>query len=129
MNLHKHVIFENEFTPGVPGHSTQLVDLTLKEIVDAGKVTNPYQLFTLGRIAVFFKNGFKSVDLQLENPINYDSGATSSELKAELTKMSDADCVKLAKYLLDCIQVGESMLHDKAMNITDWMRFVLRKQD
>lgn len=128
MNLHKHVIFENEFTPGVPGHSTQLVDLTLKEIVAAGKITNPYQLFTLGRIAEFFKAGYKSVDLQLENPTTFNAYGTSSALKAELTAMSDADHVKLAQYLLDCIQAGESMLHDDGMSVIDWIHFVLRKQ-
>lgn len=129
MKLIQQVVFENEYTPGVPGHSTQLVDLTLKEIVDAGKITNPYQRFVLGRIAEFFKNGYKSVDLQLENPVTYNATGTSSALKAELEAMSDADHVKLAQYLLDCIQVGESMLHDKGMNVVDWMKFVLRKQD
>lgn len=129
MELHKQVIFENEFTPGVPGHSTQLVDLTLKEIVDAGKITNPYQMFVLGHIAEFFKNGYKSVDLQLENPVTFNTGATSSALKDALSKMSDAEHVRLAQYLLDCIQVGESMLHNRDSSIVDWMRFVLRKQD
>lgn len=129
MNLHQQVIFENEFTPGVPGHSTQLVDLTLKEIVDAGKVTNPYQLFILGRVSNFFKMGHKSVDLQLENPVNYGDESTTSAVKEAIASMSDTEHVALAQYLLDCIQVGESMLHDHSMNIVQWMKFVLRKQD
>jgi len=129
MRLHQQVLLENEFTLGVPGHSTQLVDLTLKEVVAAGKVTNPYQLFVLGYLSQFFKNGFKSVDLQLEGPTMYDLDATSTDVKEAMQKMSDTDHVKLAQYLLDCIQVGESMLHDDHMNVIEWMKFVLHRQD
>jgi hypothetical protein len=129
MRLHQTVIFENEYTPGAPGHSTQLVDLTLKEIVDAGKVTNPYQLFILGRVSNFFRMGYKSVDLQLENPVNYGDESTSSATKAALLAMSDADHVALAQYLLDSIRVGESLLYDQRLNVIEWMRYVLAKQD
>jgi hypothetical protein len=129
MRLHQTVIFENEFTPGAPAHTTQLVDLTLKEIVDAGKITNPYQLFVLGRVASFFKMGYKSVDLQLENPVNYGDESTTTAYKEAMLAMSSADHVKLASYLLDCIQVGESMLHDcECHSVVDWMKFVLAKQ-
>jgi len=127
MNLHKLV--ENEVCYGAPAHATQLVDLTLKEIVTAGKVTNPYQLFTLGRLAGFFKNGLKSVDLYMENPVNYGDDSTSSAVKEALTSMSDAEHVKLATYLLDCITAGECLLHDSKMLTADWMKFVLAKQD
>lgn len=119
--LFKSVVAESQ-------HSTQLVDLTLKEVIDAGKVTNPYQLFVLGHLSQFFKNGLKSVDLNLENPISFNTDATSSALKAELIKLSDAEHVKLAQYLLDCIKAGESMLHDQSMSSIDWVNFVLRKQ-
>lgn len=129
MQLHQQVIFENEFTLGAPGHSTQLVDLTLQEVVNAGKVTNPYQLFILGHVAQFFKAGYKSVDLQLEGPVTFNTEATSTAVKEALLAMSEADHVKLAQYLLDCIKVGESLMYDHEMNLVEWMRFVLRKQD
>lgn len=109
-------------------HSTQLVDLTLAEVIAAGKVTNPYQLFVLGHLSEFFKNGLKSVDLHLENPISFNTDATSTALKEALLKMSDSEHVKLAQYLLDCIKAGESMLHDCTMSAMDWIKFVLRKQ-
>jgi hypothetical protein len=121
LQLFKTVVAESQ-------HSTQLVDLTLKEVIAAGKVTNPYQLFVLGHLATFFKNGLKSVDLNLENPISFNTDATSSALKAEMLKLSDAEHVKLAQYLLDCIAAGESMLHDQSMSGIDWVNFVLRKQ-
>jgi hypothetical protein len=121
-------LIENETTYGAPAHSTQLVDLTLKEIVTAGKATNPYQLFVMGRVAGFFKNGLKSVELQFENPVNYGDESTSSAVKEALKSMSDAEHVKLSQYLLDCIVAGESALHDKNQNVVDWMNFVLQRQ-
>lgn len=129
MNLHKLVINENDHVPGAPGHSPQLVDLTLQEIVDAGKVTNPYQLLVLARVAGFFKDGLKSVDLQFENPVNYGDESTSTAVKDALTAMSSAEHVRLAQYLLDCITAGESMLHDKSASCVDWLHFVLQKQN
>jgi hypothetical protein len=129
MQLLRQIVHEATWCLGPPGHSTQQVDLTLQEIVDAGRVTNPYQLFVLGRMAMFFKRGLKSADLQLENPVNFESGETSSELKSELEGLSDAERVSLAQYLLDCIKAGECMLYDQQMKIGEWIRFVLRKQD
>lgn len=128
MELLKQIALEQGCN-GTPKHSPQLVDLTLQEIIDAGKITNPYQLFVLGRVATFFKNGLKSVDLHLENPVNFETGETSTALKTELQSFSDADHVAMAQYLLDCIRAGECMLHDKQATIGDWMRYVLRRQD
>ena len=122
LSLLKSVVFESQ-------HSTQLVDLTLKEIITAGKVTNPYQLFVLGHLSQFFKDGCKSVDLYLENPISFDTGATSSALKDALLALSDADHVKLAQYLLDCTAAGESLLWNRGQNPVDWMHFVLGHQN
>lgn len=129
MNLHQKVIFENEFVYGAPGHATQLIDLTLQEIVTAGKVTNAYQLFILGRVAGFFKNGLKSVDLHFENPVNYGDESTTTAVKDALKAMTDAEHVKLAQYLLDCIVAGESMLHDSSCHVADWIHYVLQRQD
>ncbi len=129
MKLHQQVVFESETVYGAPTHATQLVDLTLKEIVQAGKVTNPYQLFVLAKVSGFFKNGLKSVDLQMENPVTYGDDSTSAAVKEALLNMKDGEHVKLAQYLMDCITAGECMLHNKEQNVVDWMKFVLRKQD
>jgi hypothetical protein len=128
MDLHKTIVAENEHTYGAPGHSPQLVDLTLQEIVRDGKVTNPYQLFVLGHVAMFFKNGLKSIDLHLENPISFNTDATSSAVKSAMKALSDEEQVKLASYLLDCIKAGECMMYDKQCDISAWMNFVLQKQ-
>lgn len=110
-------------------HTTMLVDLTLKEIISAGKVTNPYQLFVLGHLSQFFKDGAKSADLYLEGPMSFNTNATASDLKETMQGLSDADCVKLSMYLLDCISEGECLLHNANTGVADWIRFVLRKQD
>ena len=121
-------MIENQLVYGAPEHSPQLLDLTLKEIVNAGKVTNAYQLFALGRVAMFFKNGLKSIDMQLRAPVNFESGETSSELKAHLQSLSDVEHVQLAQYLLNCIIAGESALHDTSAEPIDWMNYVLQRQ-
>jgi hypothetical protein len=124
-----HQLIESDTVYGAPTHTSQLVDLTLKEIVDGGKVTNPYQLFVLAKVSGFFKNGLKSADLKMENPVNYGDDSTSAAVKEALLKMKDAEHVKLAKYLLDCLAAGECMLHNKEQNVVDWMKFVTYKQD
>lgn len=128
MRLHQSVITENEVVFGAPKHTTQLVDLTLQEIVSAGKVTNPYQLFVLGHVSQFFKNGLKSADLHLENPISFNTDATSTAVKEAMKSLSEADQVKLAQYCLDCITAGECMLYNKEASVAEWINFVLAKQ-
>jgi hypothetical protein len=128
MRLHQSVLSENELCFGAPAHSTMLVDLTLKEIVQAGKVTNPYQLFVLGHVSQFFKNGLKSADLHLETPISFNTDATSTAVKAAMQSLSEADQVKLAQYCLDCITAGECMMYNQEANLIDWINFVLAKQ-
>ena len=122
-------LIENEVVYGASAHSPQLVDLTLQEIVRDGKVTNNYQLFTLGRMAGFFKNGLRSTDLELEAPVNYGDESTSVATKEALEAMSSEEHVQLAQYLLDCIVAGESMLHNKQSTVADWTKFVLARQD
>jgi hypothetical protein len=104
------------------------LNLTLDEIIRDGKVTNPYQIFVLGWLSEFFKNGLKSTALQLENPIDFESRATSSEVVSTLKAMTPENQVQLAQYLKDCISAGECALKDQKSTVVDWMRYVLRKQ-
>ncbi len=127
MDLHRTVIAESELGCNTK-HSNMLVDLTLQEIVNAGGVTNPYQLFVLGHLSEFFKNGLKSVDLHLETPFSFNTNATSTEVKSSMQALSPEEQVKLASYLLTCIKVGECMLHDKNADFSAWVNFVLGKQ-
>lgn len=125
MKLHRMVTLEAQGP--VP------VGLTLDEIIKAGKVTNPYQSFVLGQLSEFFKNKsscgkIKSVDLQLETPIDFESQATSTVVVNAIRALTPEKAVALAQYLKDCIQAGESALCDKDMDVVDWMNLVLRVQ-
>lgn len=105
------------------------VTLSLDEIIKAGKVTNPYHIYVLGWLSEFFKNGLKSASLELEAPITFDSGATSTAVVDSLKSMSPENQVQLAQYLKDCVQQGECALHNKDLDIADWMSYVVHKQD
>jgi hypothetical protein len=127
MKLHRHIelIASTELKEAqgpVP------LKLTLDEIITAGKVTNPYQIFALGWLSEFFKKGLKSASLELENPISFDSHATHTDVVTALKAMSPANQVQLAQYLKDCIDAGESLLHTKDMDVVEWMKFVLHAQ-
>lgn len=103
--------------------------LTLDEIITAGKVTNPYQIFVLGWLSEFFKKGLKSAALQLENPIDFESNATHTDVVNALKALSPSNQVQLAQYLKDCIDAGESALKNHDSTTVEWMKFVLQKQE
>ena len=102
--------------------------MTLDEVIRAGKVTNPYQLFVMARLSEFFKNGLKSLALQSEDPIDFESRATTTEVKNAMLAMSSQDHVALAEYLKDCIAAGECALHDDKLDLIAWQKYVLSKQ-
>ncbi len=122
MKLHQEIAITEGQGP-VP------VKLTLAEIIKDGKVTNPYQTYVLAWLSEFFKDGLKSIDLELESPITAGSQATSTVVQSALKEMSPEDHVMLAQYLLDCIEQGESALHNRQMSVVDWQRYVLQRQD
>jgi hypothetical protein len=109
-------------------HPVMLVDLTLQEIVKGGGISNPYQLFVLGKMARFFRDGLKSADLQLETPVNFESGETDASLKVEMQKLTNEECVHLAAYLLDCITAGECAVMGEGLDTVGWINYVLRRQ-
>jgi len=125
MKLHR--VVANEAQGPIP------VGLILDAIINNGKVTDNYQHFVLGQLSEFFStlssNGdIKSADYQLENPIDFESKATSTVVVQAVRLLSDSDAVALAQYLKDCIATGESALRDRDMNVVGWMHYVLAKQ-
>jgi hypothetical protein len=121
MKLHREISITE-------GQGPVSVKLTLDEIISAGKVTNPYQSFVLGWLSEFFKKGLKSVSLQLENPIDFESQATHTTVVTAIKALSATQQVQLAQYLKDCIDAGESLLHTKDLDVVEWMRYVLQAQ-
>ena len=122
MNLHREIAVTEGQGP-VP------VKLTLDEIIVAGKATNHYHIFVLAWLSEFFKNGLKSAALELENPITFNSNATSTVVIDSLKSLSPENQVQLAQYLKSCVDAGESLLHAKEMSVLDWQKYVLRRQD
>lgn len=125
LSLHQEVT--NFFTI-VEGQGPVPVIMTLDEIIKAGKVTNPYQTFVLGWLSEFFKNGLKSASLQLENPIDFESNATHTDVVMGLKSLSPEAQVQLAQYLKDCVIAGESLVKVHNLDIIEWMRYVLQAQ-
>lgn len=128
MKLHRQIDLIDQ-TGLQEGQGPVPLKLTLDEIIKAGKVTNPYQIFALGWLSEFFKKGLKSTSLQLENPIDFESNATHTDVVHALKTLSPENQVQLAQYLKDCIDAGESALKNPQSTTIDWMRFVLRKQE
>lgn len=104
------------------------VKMTLDEIITAGKVTNPYQIFVLSWLSEFFKNGgMKPGSMVVGDPVTY-GNATSSEMINGLKAMKPADQVALAEYLKSCVSVGECLLSNHEMSTLEWMTYVLHAQ-
>lgn len=120
MKLHQTILAE--MTGPIPH------ELILAEIIRDGDVTNNYQVFVLALLSDFFKNGYRSIDGQLDGIVPTSSDATSVRVIESIKSLTPSDKVNLAQYLLDCIKVGSSALHSTQMSSIDWIRFVLQRQ-
>jgi hypothetical protein len=121
MKLHRVVV--QEMTGPIP------YELTMAEIIQAGDATNHYHIFALANLSEFFKNGGVSVNSQLDGIVNISSDATSVRVIETIKSLTPSEKVKLAQYLLDCIKAGEAALHSTQISSSDWLRFVLQKQE
>lgn len=108
-------------------HPDRLIDLTLKEIIAAGKVTNPYQTYVLGTVATVVKNAGVG-QVYLEGPVTYNSGGTQTEVVNAIKALSDGDAVKLASYLLDCLTVGGTAFAEPTMSVAEWTKLIFARQ-
>lgn len=104
-------------------------ELTLGEIIRDGDVTNHYQIVVLAIVSRYFQNGFAAVGGLIDRTIPLSSDATSVAVIESIKSLSPPDKVKLAQYLLACIEAGTSALHSTQMSSADWIRFVLQKQN
>jgi len=120
MKLHQTIMVQ-EMTGPVP------FELTLGEIIAAGDSTNHYHIFTLSLLSQFFKDGKSYFHVDDLNTIS--SGATSTVAIESIKSLSASEKVKLATYLLACVEVGKSALHSTQMSSSDWIRFVLQRQE
>lgn len=121
MKLHQAIMVQ-EMTGPVP------FELTLGEIIAAGDSTNHYHILVLSLLSHFFKDGHsyrgQSEDLHLIS-----SSATSVGAIESIKSLTPSEKVKLASYLLACIEAGSSALHSTQTSSIDWIRFVLQRQE
>lgn len=121
MNLHRQVAIQ-EMTGPIP------YELTLGEIITRGDTDNHYQVYVLALLSRYFKDGLRPVSGVLDGLPPLSSDATSVGVIESIKSLSPSDKVKLATYLLDCVNAGGSALHSTQMSSADWIRFVLHKQ-
>ena len=101
--------------------------LTLDEIITAGKVTNPYQIFVLSWLAEFFKNGVKPGMMVVGDPVTFGDATATTHIEA-LKALSGADQVALAQFLKDCIDIGQSDVPRNVMSPLEWLQHMQKIQ-
>jgi hypothetical protein len=121
MKLHRQIVVQ-EMTGPVP------FELTLQEVIRDGDATNHYQIYVLALLSRAFKDGHKYDGGPMDVP-TLSSDATSVAVIEAIKSLSPADKVTLATHLLSCISDGSSPLNSPEMTSTDWIKFVLQRQN
>lgn len=122
MELHRKIIVQ-EMTGPIP------FELTLGEIIKAGDATNHYHIYALAMLSQFFKDGVRSTVGMLDGLPSLASDATSVAVIDSIKALSAEEKVQLATYLLSCVNVGESAFQSQIMSPTEWIRYVLKRQE
>jgi len=104
MKLHQEISI-------VEGQGPVPVKMTLDEIINAGKVTNPYQTFVLSWLSEFFKDGPAAGDLETGNPTTFQDATKTANIQI-IKSLSPQDQVSLAMYLKACVESSENHLAD-----------------
>jgi hypothetical protein len=110
----------------IPPH----VSMTLDQVVNAGKITNPVQTFLLANLIGMFKDG--GLDRwPRELTSHYQS---RSDVIEAVRSLKDNEIVDLAKWMIAALQVPEnfearpSPFHSPQANAASWVQWVTRKQ-
>ena len=101
--------------------------LTLDEIIDAGKVTNPYQIFVLSWLSEFFKNGVKPGMMVVGDPTTFGDATSTANIEA-LKALPAKDQVALAQYLKNCIDIGQSDVPTRNLSPLEWLQHAQQVQ-
>lgn len=115
MSLLNHLLNER--------HETMLVDISLKEIIDAGGPTNYYHTFLLVSLCTAMPSVLAAVfgtkhQCDCQNEV---------ELTEFIKSLKNEDQVKLATGFLDLIN-AKNQFPSPSIDMIDWMRYVIRKQ-
>lgn len=120
MNLHRTVINEQL---GVATYS-----LMLQRIISAGKITDFSQTYILSYLSEFFKDASGNIQ-NMEIPVPYGNGATSTEVISYIKGLPDSEAVNLAQFILDMLNNARQNIRHTALDANQWIDFVLRRQD
>lgn len=118
---------EYDLTEGViPVHLT----MTLEQVISAGKVTNNVQYFVMAGLIGLLKDGNLA---RWPRDLNAYPMNTSSAVIDAVKNLTPAESVEMATWLLETLKQTEalesSMYSNHSMNPTDWVKWVLRRQD
>lgn len=117
---------EYSLTEGViPIH----LQMTLEQIVSSGKVTNNVQYFILAGLASMFKDGGP---FRWPRDLNAYPMATGSAMLEAVKGLTPSEAAGLAAWLLEqlgAVSEYEASKGSQDQRISDWIRYVLKKQD
>lgn len=109
----------------IPAH----IEMTLEQIVSAGKVTNSVQTFIMAGLVSMFKDGGPT---RWPRDINSYSMATGADLIEAVRGLNDNEAVEMAKWLLSELvkpaTFESNPCTNPAMGTQEWVRWVLHKQ-
>ncbi len=117
-----------DLTEGViPIHIT----MTLQQVLNDGKVTNPVQHFMMAALIEMFKGGGP---YRWPRELNSYEMATNADLIESVKKLTDEEATSISAWLLDSLQFPANFESNPYGNHpyqdpVEWVRWVLRKQD
>jgi hypothetical protein len=112
----------------IPAHLT----MTLEQVITAGKVTNNVQTFIMAGLISLFKDGGPA---RWPRDLNAYPMATGSDMIEAVKSIFDSEAVELATWLLEKLHTPATFesnpyaCSNPQMNVVEWIRYVLKKQD
>lgn len=108
--------------------------LILQRVIDNKGKADPSDIFVLSKMSEFFKHedAIPSEFFLSNNGVGLGSKSTNAEDVQALRDMSDAERVKLATHLMQCLDKSASMPkfpEGMVITTTDWMNMVTKMRN
>ena len=111
----------------IPPH----LSMTLGQVIRDGKITNNVQYFVIAGLTSMFK---ECGPTRWPRDLNDYSMSTSSDFIDAVKSLSDAEAVQISEWL--CCRLNQPVdfetnpyANNPMLNITDWMRLVIKHQN
>lgn len=115
MQTLNHLLNEN--------HNAMLADITIKDIIDSGKITNRYQVILLVALMQILPDSYF---LSFNQPCDCEQNEV--ELTKKVDGMTDAQHVKLASTFSEILKTQRNK-GVSPLTLANWTSFVSHKQD